>query len=612
MVNEMNRRKFVQFVGGGIMLAQLVPFLSCRKTRKPNVILIQMDDLGWSDLGIHGNTIVNTPNIDKLGHESVRLNQFYVNPVCAPSRAALLTGRDFLRTGVSHVHGGKDFLHLQEKTIADAFKAGGYKTGMWGKWHSGHTDGYYPWERGFDTAYMAQLYKHRESDGRLNGEYRPHDAWADEVLINSAIEFIRTSKGQLFFGYISSLTCHSPLDAPDQYVQKYKAKNLSDALSVLYAMIEFFDVQLGRLMAFLQDSGLEENTIVLFISDNGPAVNNAVFTDADREIRYVNGLKGHKGNIWENGVKSPLFIRWKGHYQPKVSQHLCDITDLYPTLMDIAGLSVLDSGFPVDGLSFKKVLAGNSPAVHEEKISFNYANPGWPPTDKPWTPEGVKDEYHPYKRDQLYYEDKIISIRKGPYKLLFNPGKVKDQAALIGGYALFHIHKDPLENYNLINEKPAIAGTLKEDLKHWFSGLKAEDHAFEMPVFFIGHEGKESSTVWAKGPKEISPGLKNAFNYLGGWQKAGDYAIYQLCVKTSGKYHVVLHHDSDIASGATLKIAIADQENNVMILNNQTVGCGNFDLPEGNMRLKVEVVHIPGSNKVSVIDRLVSFTFKKQ
>ena len=238
-MDYMNRRKFVQTLGGGMMLAQLGPFFSCNKVQKPNFILIQMDDLGWSDLGIHGNTMVDTPNIDKLGHESVRFNQFYVNPCCAPSRASLLTGRHFLRTGVSHVHGGKDYLHLEEKTIGDAFKIGGYKTGMWGKWHSGHTDGYFPWERGFDTAYMAQLYKHHESNGQLNGKYVSHGAWADEVLIDRAIDFMKTHKGQPFFCYISSLTCHSPLDAPEVFVEKLKKKQLSDSLATLYAMIEF-------------------------------------------------------------------------------------------------------------------------------------------------------------------------------------------------------------------------------------------------------------------------------------------------------------------------------------------------------------------------------------
>lgn len=608
----MNRRYFIRSVGGGIMLSQLAPFLSCSKKQNPNFILIQMDDLGWSDIGIHGNTIVSTPNIDKLGRESVRFNQFYVNPCCAPSRASLLTGRHFLRTGVSHVHGGKDYLHLEEKTIGDAFKAGGYKTGMWGKWHSGHTDGYFPWERGFDVGYMAKLYKHRQSSGSLNGEEISHHDWADEVIVDRAIDFMKSHKGEPFFCYIASLTCHSPLDAPDEYVQKYKAKELSESLATLYAMIEFFDVQLGRLMQFLKDSELEENTIVLFISDNGPAVNNAIFTDEDREIRYINGLKGQKGNIWENGVKSPLFIRWKGHYTPDISQHLCDVTDLYPTLMDIAGLPVLDNKFPVDGLSLKAVLDGNAEVVQNEKVSFNYANPGWPPTKKPWTPEGVQDEYRPYKRAELSYDDQIISIRKGPYKLLFNPGKVRNQAALIGGYALFNIIEDPFEDNNLLKSKPEIANAMKNELQQWFGEIKAEDHAFDMPLFLIGHQGKKQSTVWAKGPDQMGPRQKNTFNWLEGWTQAGDFATYKLKVETAGLYEVVLHHDSQMASQATLKVTVAGQEKNVMILDNQSVGCGTFDLPECNTHLKVKVVHKSQKIMAPVMDRLISFTFKKQ
>jgi len=176
-----SRRKFIKSTGAGIAALHLTGILSCQKRdhTKPNFIIIQLDDLGWSDIGIHGNKIVETPNIDRLALESVRFNQFYVNPVCAPTRAALLTGRDFLRTGVSHVHGGKDFLHLEEKTIADAFKAGGYVTGIWGKWHCGHTDGYFPWERGFDEAYLAKLYQHKNSHGSLNGQEEEHQDWDD-------------------------------------------------------------------------------------------------------------------------------------------------------------------------------------------------------------------------------------------------------------------------------------------------------------------------------------------------------------------------------------------------------------------------------------------------
>ena len=146
---------------------------SCNtETERPNIILILMDDMGWDDLSLHGNQIIETPNLDKFARESVQFQQFYVNPVCAPTRASLLTGRDYLRTGVSHVNGGKGYLNLEETTIAEIFSGAGYATGMWGKWHSGSADGYQPWERGFDEAYVVGSYSHENNFGKLNGKVK--------------------------------------------------------------------------------------------------------------------------------------------------------------------------------------------------------------------------------------------------------------------------------------------------------------------------------------------------------------------------------------------------------------------------------------------------------
>jgi len=610
------RREFIKSVGTGIAAIPLSGLLACdqKKRRGPNIILIQLDDLGWSDLGINGNEIVDSRHIDWLGRQSVRFSQFYVNPVCAPTRAALLTGRDFLRTGVSHVHGGKDYLHLDERTIGEAFKLRGYATAMWGKWHSGHTDGYYPWERGFDEAYMASLYKHRNTFGLLNGDEVEHREWADKILIDYAIRFMKKNRKNPFFCYISSMTCHEPLDAPAEYVAKYEAKGLSHSLATLYAMIEFLDIQLGRLFDYIKKSGLEDDTVILFMSDNGPAINNRIFNDKDRELRNVAGLKGHKGNIWENGVKSPLFIHWKDHYSPMTTDHLSDVTDIFPTLLDIADLNVPQEWLALDGISLKPVLEKSGAINEDVKVSFNYANPGWPPTDRPWTPEGIKDEYRPLPMDEkesIRFDDQIISIRKGRYKMLLNPGELPIQAKLVRGYALFDIISDPLEEKNLITKMPKKAEELALELRHWFDGIKSAEHSFQMPVYNIGYNGKMRSTVWAKGPCEISSGLKNAFNYLGGWRKTGDYAEYRIRVEMAGEYRVELHHDSIKASGAEVTLSIGKEKNRFIIDNNQTVDCGLFTLEKGEYRMRLEVAGLAPFSTKNVIDKLNSLIFIK-
>jgi arylsulfatase A-like enzyme len=329
--------------------------------------------LGWDDLSIHGNKIVETPHLDAFAHESKRFSQFYVNPVCAPTRSSLLTGRHFLKTGVSHVHGGKDFIHLDETIFAETFRNAGFATGMWGKWHSGKTPGYYPWERGFDEAYQAKLYDHKTNEGYLNGEHVKHAEWADEVIVNYAIDFIERNKNQPFLAYLSFLTCHAPLEAPDEFVEKYRQKGLSNNFATLYGMIEHMDFHIQRLLNSIERFNLTNNTIVIFMSDNGPAVINNLLTDDERDKRYVNEYKGHKGNIWENGVKSPLFVRWPGKIRPAVTTQLADITDVYATLLDLAAIKLPGSHLTLDGISLAPVLLEDKNITEKEYV-YNYAH----------------------------------------------------------------------------------------------------------------------------------------------------------------------------------------------------------------------------------------------
>ncbi len=558
-------------------------------TKKPNIILIQTDDLGYDDLGIHGNRILETPNIDSFARGAVQFSQYYVNPVSAPTRASLLTGRHFLRTGVSHVHGGKDFLNLDEITIAQVFKKNGYVTGMWGKWHSGHAAGYYPWERGFDQAYMAKLYVHRNSEGQLNGKYVKHKEWADKVITDYAIKFIDKNKDKPFFAYLSYLTCHSPLDAPDKLIKKYKDKGLSDALATLYAMIDHLDLHLKRLFVKVQQLGIAENTIILFMSDNGPAIENGTLTDADRKIRYVNQLTGHKGNIWENGVKSPLFIQYGDNYKPCKVNQLVDITDILPTLMDIANLQPIERMKPLDGQSFQSYLKGDTINAYD-KLSFNYAGAGWPPTDAPWTPEGVKDEYRPVtpeKKQEMAYTEQIISVREQRYKLLIHPGKTQNSVEPVNNMVLVDIMNDPREQINLADSMPEKTGEMKQLLEQWFESVIAEKGSFAMPVFRIS---ENDSTIKAKAPFKISDNLKNTFNALSNWTKQGDFAEYTIDVHSAGDYSVVLEYATPEISHAIMQASVNEQTTSNTLDNKSTENLGTLQLKKGKNKLRIELI----------------------
>lgn len=487
---------------------------------RPNIVLIMADDLGFSDLGVHGNTLVETPRLDHLASESVQFSQFYVTPVCATTRASLLTGRHFLRTGVSHVHGGKDFLHLDEITMADALKRQGYATGMWGKWHSGKTPGYYPWERGFDEAFMAKLYEHKDNMGLMNGAKVATSGWLSEVITDYAIDFIKRKQDQPFFAYLPFLSCHSPLKAPESYISKYREKGLSENLSTLYGMVDQMDENVGRLLDALDEMQLSENTIVIFLSDNGPAVINNLLSDEDRRIRYVNGLRGHKGNIWENGIKSPLFVRWKGSCKPTMVHRLAGVSDLFPTLLELAGSGVQD---------------------HANNL----------------------DEYRPWKYsggDKLLYENQIIGIRNERYKLLLNPGEtdgcINPDA---GGYVLIDLKNDPAEKENLAAIEPEQLREMEASLELLYEDIYGSEHAFEMPVFKIGSKEAYAYPVLAYAPRTSSAGVKGASGYITNFTMPGDSSSYSIELEEEGSYGLEINYHYTDTEAMQFEIKYRDE-----------------------------------------------------
>jgi arylsulfatase A-like enzyme len=577
--------------------------------QKPNFILMVADDMGWDDLALHGNPVIETPNLDKLGQESVRFERFYVNPVCAPTRASLLTGRHFLRTGVSHVHGGKDFLALDEVTIADALKKGGYHTGMWGKWHSGKTEGYFPWQRGFDTAFMADLYKHENSSGELNGERVEHQKWTTAVLMDYALDFIETHQNEPFFAYLPFLSCHAPLKAEDSQTQKYIQKGISQPLATIYAMIGRIDWEVGRLLGRLQELNIAKNTVIIFLSDNGPAVLNADLTDQDRETRYVNELRGHKGNIWENGVRSPLFVHWPGHLKPAVVTRLTDVCDLYPTLLDLAAIENPHSR-PIDGRSLKPYLFGKTDEL-PPKLSFNWANPAWPPTDQPWRPEGIRDEYRPITPDQkenMDYRDQILSVQNETHKLLLNPGTIDHiPECAENGLCLYNMVTDPTQRNCVVGEHPRMVESLRASLADWWQSVLEEENSFNMPVFLVG--GKKS-TLLAYAPYDSSPDVKSAFNYSYHWTKAGDFAVYRIQVKESGKYHTSLHYIASAPKNALVKLS--SEPNSVVghITHSSRAYLGELHLNKGDQLLTLKLLDA-GQSQLSVFDKLYTIELQK-
>lgn len=580
---------------------------------RPNVLLFMTDDQGWDDLSLHGNPWLRTPRLDRLGRESVRFSNFIVAPVCAASRAALLTGRHFLRTGVAHVHGGKDFVHRDERLISDAFAHAGYTTALWGKWHCGKTTGYLPWERGFDEAYMADLYVHRDGGGCFNGQYRDHPGWATDTLADYACQFLRRQRGAArpFLAHVSFLTPHAPLVADESITDRYVTLGLSRALATLYAMVEQTDTAVGRVLDELQASGLADRTIVLFMSDNGPACNEGPFSDADRAMRDVNGYKGWKGNMWESGIRSPLFVRWPGRFEPAVVDRLCDICDIFPTLADLCGVDLSAQPRRLDGRSIAPYLRGDTASL-PAKESYLWVSPGWPPDPhRGYSINGVCREYDPVAPEGKAGLDpaaEVAGYRGEQWKYMQHPGRVPHQPEPVDDQVLIRIDADPREDRNVLAEHREIAAELRRRTHDWFEQIKAEPHAFHMPEFAVGRSDRHTF-VAAYAPVRITGGLTNAGHGLRGFRTTDDGADYHLLVERTGDYRVSVHFTRATPAPITLDLSCDGRRITGPLGADGEQTLGVLHLEEGARTLHLSVADAAESEG-PILDRIMMFRFE--
>lgn len=551
----------------------------------PNFLVIQCDDLGWDDLGCN-NPLVHTPNIDRLAGKSVTFSNFTVNPVCAPSRATFLTGRHFLRTGVSHVHGGKDFLRLEERTLADNFRAAGYATGMWGKWHLGDSAGYQPWERGFQEAYKARLYGHENAGGSFNGKEVGTEKWADEVMADYAIEFLQRHHTQPFFAYLPTMTPHSPHAAPERWVRFYTERGIPPALAKIWGMVSFLDEQLGRVLAELDHLGIAGRTVVVLMSDNGPAVEHGKLSDAERELRRTSGLRGWKGDLFENGVRSPLMIRWPGTLTPCRIDAPEDLCNLAPTLLELAGVSPVPDSLPMDGRSFAGMHAGAELQGHTP--IFNYAHRGWLTSGPPYSLEGIPGEYAPGRLTADDFDTQTLSVRRGHFKLIRNPEFSSSREE-----RLFNVVADPGEKVDVSSDHPEVRKELSGLLREWWGKLTAEPGAFEPPIFPLTTGG---NSVPARAPSKMQGSLVNTVIGLKDWKAAGDAATYRVRLAASGRAGVALKWKADSPPQADWECVVND-----LVARPDATGQAVVNLPGGESELCIRLRSNPSPDGLPIL-----------
>jgi arylsulfatase A-like enzyme len=457
-------------------LAVALPGAARAADPKPNIIFIMADDLGNGDIGYHGSDI-KTPNIDKLANEGVRMEDFYGEPVCTPSRANLMTGRYPMRYGLqtlvifpSHTFG----LALDERTLPQALREAGYTTLMTGKWHLGHADRkYWPQNRGFDYFYgnvMGEVdYFTRERGGIIdwqrNGVFLKEQGYYMTLIGNDAVKLIDAQDGKKpFFLYFASLAPHAPYQSPREYQDLYPG--ITDKNRRAYAgMISSLDHEVGRVVAELEKKHLRDNTLIVFASDNGGATSGlfASGSKSQEEREKEEGgieqgakapasntpYRGGKGSLYEGGVRVPAFMNWPGHLQPRIVTEPIDMADIMPTLLALAG-GKGSPDHPMDGRDIWPTVADGKPSPHEDILINVEAFRG--------------------------------AVRKGNWKLI----KV---ALLPGKTELYDLAADPGEKTNVAAEHSDIVADLEARLLAYAREQKPSLWIKAQPAF-VGSQGK--------------------------------------------------------------------------------------------------------------------------
>lgn len=370
-----------------LVFVSVLIFSACTgKTEKPNLILIITDDQGYGDLACHGNPWIKTPNMDKLWEESVRLTDYHVSPTCAPTRSALMTGRYNNRVGVWHTVTGRTLLRGNEVTMAQLFSDNGYSTGMFGKWHLGDN---YP-RRPIDVGFQRAVYHGGGAVGNTNdywdndyfddhyydnGEFKQFKGYCTDVWFDEAKSFIDENKGSPFFCYIATNAPHGPLYVEDKYSSQYRGDTLIPSAR-FYGMITNIDENIGKLRSYLAEHKLAENTIFIFMTDNGTA--DGVILDGNywnsglpTVYGFNAGMNGMKGTPYDGGHRVPCFIHWPagGLDEGRDFDGLTAHIDILPNLIKMCGLERVN-GPEIDGISLWKYLTGKLTWIKGKRTLF--------------------------------------------------------------------------------------------------------------------------------------------------------------------------------------------------------------------------------------------------
>lgn len=551
--------------------------------RRPNVLVIITDDQGFGDLACNGNPVIRTPNLDKLAKESVRLTNFYVSPVCSPTRASLLTGRYNYRTGVVDTFLGRSMMHPDEVTLAEMLRWSGYRTGIFGKWHLGDNHPMRPMDQGFGESLvlkgggLGQPSDLPGGGGYLNpillhnGKPRKTEGYVSNVLADATMDFMSANRDRPFFAYLAFNAPHEPLaTVPQEHYDRYKALDLvpsrfvspgwplperldADKIARVYAMVSNIDENVGRVLGKLNELNLDRDTIVVFLTDNGP-----------QQPRFNAGMRGLKGTPYDGGIHVPCFVRWpagfgaaSGSYVDRVAAHI----DVVPTLLDACGVPQ-PPAVTFDGVSLLPLLRGD--VSHET-----------------WPDRTLFFQWH---RGDVPEAERSFAARSQRWKLVQPAGA--DGAEFQPRFELYDLSAEPSETRNVADRHPQVVEEMRDGYRHWFESVTST-RPCDPPRIRLGT------------PHE-NPVLLTRQDWRGsraGWGER-DLGHWEVAVAAAGEYEVTLHFPA--AEGAkSAHLRVGDTEvQRPLEPGQKSIKVPRMQLPGG--AAKLEAWRVVGDETVGV------------
>ncbi len=511
-----------------------------QKAKKPNVIVIITDDQGYGDLGFHGNPVIKTPNIDKFAKQSVRMKNFYVSPVCSPTRSALMTGRYNYRTGVVDTFQGRSMMHPDEVTIAEILRALGYRTGIFGKWHLGDNYPLRAMDHGFEESLVLKgggIGQPSDPPGgesyfnpilQHNGKAVKKDGYVSDVLTDAAIDYIGKNKDSPFFCYLAFNAPHGPLEVPKKYHEMYKDKIKLDAFpkigfpiegkvplddtAKIYGMVTNIDDNVGRLLAKLDEWGIANDTIVIFMTDNGP-----------QQPRYNSGMRGRKGTVFEGGTRVPFFVRWPGQFPgnrdiDRIAAHI----DIAPTLVSACG--------------------GEMPK--DRKIDGKDLSPLWFNVPGSWPDRTLFFQWHRGDVPEMY---RAFAVRTQNWRLVQPVGVAEGSKFEKTKLMLFNMAKDSYEMKDVAADNPDVVADLKKQYETWFKDVEST-RKFAPPRIVIGSDN-EPLTILTRQDMRVM-----------GQAKGVSVGHWELQVEKAGKFDINVTLPTDASRGTLLHVKFGEHK----------------------------------------------------